>query len=296
MKKIIIGSRGSALALKQSNMVIERIKKIVDDIEFEIKVITTTGDRILDRTLDKIGGKGLFVKEIENALINQEIDLAIHSMKDVPNAVAKVFEISPILEREDARDVLITKDNKTLEELKTNAVIGTSSIRRSIQLSNLRKDLIFKSIRGNIDTRIKKLQSGDFDGIILAAAGLKRMGWDNLISQYLDENYVIPAVGQGSLCAEYRADDKAIKDIIKRLNKGMEHRDVLAERSFLEAINGGCSVAMGAIGHIEGEKLTLKGFYTESDNVEVVEVSGDADDYKNLGVELSRKVKASSNK
>lgn len=291
MKKIVIGSRGSALALKQSNTVIDEIKKVVKDIEFEIKVITTTGDVILDRTLDKIGGKGLFVKEIETALAKKEIDLAIHSMKDVPNVIAEIFEISPILKREDVRDVLITKDNKTLEEVHPNAVIGTSSIRRSVQLKKLRSDLVFKPIRGNIDTRIKKLQSGEFDGIILAAAGLNRMGWDNVVSQHLSEDEIIPAVGQGALCAEFRADDKVIKEIIARLNKGCEHREVLAERSFLEAINGSCSVAMGAIGHVEGDKLTLKGFYTESDKVEVFEVSGDADNYKNLGLELSKKFK-----
>lgn len=297
MHKIIIGSRGSKLALTQSNMVIDQLKKYVKDVEFEIKVITTTGDIILDKTLDKIGGKGLFVLEIEKALKDNEIDLAIHSMKDVPNNIDEVFEITSILKREDPRDVLISKNNKKLEDMASGSVIGTSSLRRAAQIKNLRPDLRFEPIRGNVDTRIKKVKNEEFDGIILAAAGLNRIGLKNEITQYFDVVDVVPAVGQGALCVEFRKNDEFIKNIIKELNKYNEIRDVLAERVFLEATNGSCSVAMGAFGEVKEDKLTLTGFYCENINEPIIKnvVCGRLEDYEILGKNLAEKCKLGGN-
>jgi hydroxymethylbilane synthase len=262
-EKIIVGTRGSALALKQTNMVIEILKKKLENVEFQIKIITTTGDRILDRSLDKIGGKGLFVLEIEKALRDKDIDIAVHSMKDIPAFVDSDFEISPLFKREDPRDVLISKDNVKFADLPKGSVIGTSSLRRIMQLKALRSDLSYVPVRGNIDSRIKKLATVEFQGIILAAAGLNRMGWSSRIADYFNLDDVIPAVGQGALCIEYRADDSFIKKIIKEENENNEIRDIMAERSFLEAVNGGCSIAMGAFGEIVGEDLSLKGFYSK---------------------------------
>ena len=292
-EKIIVGTRGSALAVTQTNMVIGILKKKLENVEFQIKIITTTGDRILDRSLDKIGGKGLFVLEIEKALRDKDIDIAVHSMKDIPAFVDSDFEISPLLKREDPRDVLISKDNVKFEDLPKGSVIGTSSLRRIMQLKNLRSDLRYVPVRGNIDSRIKKIATGEFQGIILAAAGLNRMGWSSRVADYFNTDDVIPAVGQGALCIEYRADDSFIKKIIKEQNENNEIRDIMAERSFLEAINGSCSIAMGAFGEIVGEDLSLKGFYSKdpAGKLIVKEVKGKAKDYEILGQTLACELK-----
>lgn len=292
-EKIIVGTRGSALALKQTNMVIETLKKKLKNIEFQIKIITTTGDMILDRSLDKIGGKGLFVLEIEKALRDKDIDIAVHSMKDIPAFVDSDFEISPLFKREDPRDVLISKDNVKFADLPKGSIIGTSSLRRIMQLKALRSDLSYVPVRGNIDSRIKKLARGEFQGIILAAAGLNRMGWSSRIADYFNLDDVIPAVGQGALCIEYRSDDSFIKKIIKEKNENNEIRDIMAERAFLEAVNGGCSIAMGAFGEIVGEDLSLKGFYSKDPEGKLIikEVKGKAKDYKILGQSLAFELK-----
>ncbi|PRR82212.1 hydroxymethylbilane synthase [Clostridium vincentii] len=292
-EKIIVGTRGSALALKQTNMVIDILKKKLENVEFEIKIITTTGDRIQDRSLDKIGGKGLFVLEIEKALRDKDIDIAVHSMKDIPAFVDSDFEISPLLKREDPRDILISKDNVKFADLPKNAVIGTSSLRRVMQLRNLRSDLIYLPVRGNIDSRIKKLETGEFQGIILAAAGLNRMGWSSRVTEYFNIDQVIPSVGQGALCIEYRTNDMVIKNIIHEQNRNNEIRGIMAERSFLEAVNGSCSIAMGAFGEIIGEELSLKGFYSEDPEGRLIvkTVKGKAKDYQLLGQSLAFELK-----
>jgi len=291
--KIVVGTRGSALALKQTNMVIEILKRKLSNVEFQIEIITTTGDRVLDKSLDKIGGKGLFVLEIEKALRDKDIDIAIHSMKDIPAFVDSDFEISPLLKREDPRDVLISKDNIKFADLPKGSVIGTSSLRRIIQLKALRSDLSYVPVRGNIDSRIKKLENGEFQGVILAAAGLNRMGWSNRVAEYFNIDEVIPAVGQGALCIEYRSNDSFIKKIIKEQNRNNESRDIMAERSFLEAVNGGCSIAMGAFGEVLGEDLSLKGFYSEDLDGKLIikEVKGKAKDYEILGQRLACELK-----
>ena len=291
--KIVIGTRGSKLAVTQTNMVIKTLKKHYPYLNIEVKKIKTTGDKILDKSLSKIGGKGLFIAEIENALKNHDIDLAVHSMKDVQNVVSKEFEILSVLKREDPRDALVAKNQLTLSELPKGAVIGTSSLRRMVQIENLRPDLKFKLLRGNIDTRIKKMLNGEADAIILAAAGLKRMGWEESISEYIDIYKCIPSVGQGALCVEFRRADKEIKNIVNALVNEVEFKCLLSERSFLKEMNGGCSIAIGAHATENNGKIELEGFVCNDDNTTIFKskVTGSIEKYEDLGIELAEKLK-----
>ena len=243
MRKIIVGSRRSKLAITQTKWVINQLKELGVPYEFEIKEIVTKGDKILDVTLSKVGGKGLFVKEIEQAMLDKEIDMAVHSMKDMPAVLPEGLTIGCIPPREDHRDALISKNNETLSELKPGAVIGTSSLRRSAQILSRRPDLEIKWIRGNIDTRLEKLKTEDYDAIILAAAGLSRMGWKkDIVSEFLDEDICIPAVGQGALSIECRADDADLLQELAKLTCENTQKTVEAERAFLNQMEGGCQV------------------------------------------------------
>jgi hydroxymethylbilane synthase len=293
ISKIIVGSRGSKLALLQTNMVIEKLKSINPCLEFEVKTIKTKGDKILDKSLSKIGGKGLFIEEIENRLRSGEIDVAVHSMKDVQNSVSEEFCILTALEREDPRDALISRDNVKLLNLPKGSVIGTSSLRRIVQLRNIRKDLEFKALRGNVDTRINKLEAGEVDAIILAAAGLNRMGLQGKITEYLDFDKCIPSVGQGALCIEIRRDHEEIFNMVSKLANSSELRCVFAERAFLKEMNGGCTIAIGAHAvETEGE-IKLEGFVCD-DNNEVIfrnSACGKSEEYENIGIELGKKLK-----
>ncbi|GAE34928.1 hydroxymethylbilane synthase [Halalkalibacter akibai] len=243
MRKIVIGSRKSNLALVQTDWVIEQLKKTGLPYEFEVKKIVTKGDKILDVTLSKVGGKGLFVKEIEQALIDGEIDLAVHSMKDVPSVLQKEFTLAAITEREDPRDALISNNHVKLADLPAGSVIGTSSLRRSAQILAERPDLEVKWIRGNVETRLRKLKEEGFDAIILAVAGIRRLGFpDDLVTEYLDPEMCVPAVGQGALGLECRADDEELVDLLQHLNDDATARTVTAERTFLNRMEGGCQV------------------------------------------------------
>ncbi|MDP4146276.1 MAG: hydroxymethylbilane synthase [Bacillota bacterium] len=292
-KSMVIGTRGSALALTQTNVVKEHIQKYCPDLEIEIKIIKTTGDKILDKSLSKIGGKGLFVLEIESALRNGEIDLAVHSMKDVPNVVPDEFAIVAVLDREDPRDVLISKDGLLLSELPIGAAVGTSSLRRVAQIRNLRPDLNFKPLRGNIDTRIKKMMNGEVDAIILAAAGLKRMGWQDKITQYLDVNDCIPSVGQGALCIEFRKADLQLRDILSNIVNEKDFKCVLSERAFLKEMNGDCSIAIGAHAVIKDASIFLEGFVCSKDGTKLFadREAGSLSQYEEIGMKLGKKLK-----
>ncbi|MFS8630981.1 MAG: hydroxymethylbilane synthase, partial [Bacillales bacterium] len=233
MKKIRVGSRRSKLALTQTNWVIKELKKIDPSLEFEVVEVVTKGDRILDVTLSKVGGKGLFVKEIEQKMIDKEIDMAVHSMKDMPAVLPDGLIIGCIPPREDHRDALISKNGIPLMELPPGAKVGTSSLRRSAQILAVRPDLEIKWIRGNIDTRLKKLQTEDYDAIILAAAGLSRMGWsEDIVTEYLDADICLPAVGQGALAIECREDDTELLALLKKLECKAARQAVTAERAF----------------------------------------------------------------
>lgn len=258
MRKIIVGSRKSNLAMTQTKWVIDQLKKAGVENEFEIKKIVTKGDQILDVTLSKVGGKGLFVKEIENAMFDKEIDFAVHSMKDMPSSLPEGLEISSIPDREDHSDAYLAKNNVKLADLKEGSIVGTSSLRRGAQILAARPDLEIKWIRGNVETRIRKLNEEDYDAIILAVSGLKRVGLsEDLITEYLDPEICVPAVGQGALAIESRADDLELKEIVQKIHDEYTARTVLAERTFLQLLEGGCQVPIGGYAYLDGEEIIL---------------------------------------
>jgi hydroxymethylbilane synthase len=267
VRKIIIGSRRSKLAITQTNWVAEQLKQLGVPFEFEIKEIVTKGDKILDVTLSKVGGKGLFVKEIEQALLNKEIDMAVHSMKDMPAVLPNHLTIGCVPQREDHRDALISKENLALNDLPQGAVIGTSSLRRSAQLLSRRPDLEIKWIRGNIDTRLEKLRNEDYDAIILAAAGLKRMGWsEDVVTEFLDPEICLPAVGQGALAIECRKDDQELLNQLAKLTSESTDRTVRAERAFLAEMEGGCQVPIAGYASLTDEgEVALTGLVASPD-------------------------------
>jgi hydroxymethylbilane synthase len=259
MRKIIVGSRRSKLALTQTNWVIAQLKKLNPNFDFEVKEIVTKGDKILDVTLSKVGGKGLFVKEIEQAMLNKEIDMAVHSMKDMPAVLPEGLTIGCIPFREDHRDALISKDHVKLNDLKPGSIIGTSSLRRSAQLLAQRPDLEIKWIRGNVDTRLEKLESGEYDAIILAAAGLSRLGWaKEVVTEFIDADICVPAVGQGALSIECREDDQELLDLFEKFTCKKTERAVRAERAFLQKMEGGCQVPIAGFAQVdENDEIVL---------------------------------------
>ncbi|MDQ6418642.1 hydroxymethylbilane synthase [Paenibacillus sp. LHD-117] len=247
---ITVGTRQSALALTQTGQVIDELKRICEErgfpYTFEIRKIITKGDRILDVTLSKVGGKGLFVKEIEQALIDGEIDLAVHSMKDMPYELPEGLMNGATPKRVNPMDCLIMKEGNSLQDLPLGAKVGTSSLRRSCQLKHARPDLQLESIRGNIDSRIRKLETEGFDAVVLAAAGMTRMGWEDRISAMIPADLCTPAVGQGALGIECREEDAGVRELLAIFNDADTERTVQAERSFLGTLHGGCQVPIGA--------------------------------------------------
>ncbi|MBA9088065.1 hydroxymethylbilane synthase [Fontibacillus solani] len=259
-RTIVVGTRQSQLALTQTGQVIDALIAICEEhklpFDFEIRKIVTKGDRILDVTLSKVGGKGLFVKEIEQAMLAGEIDLAVHSMKDMPSELPEGLMSGAIPLRVDPRDALISKGGLNLDELPHGAKVGTSSLRRSSQLSAYRPDLILEPVRGNIDSRLRKLETEGFDAIILAAAGLQRMGWENKITAYLPVEICLPAVGQGALGIECRENDDEVRHLLSLYNDGDTALTVSAERRFLWKLNGGCQVPIGAYATLVDDRKT----------------------------------------
>ncbi|MDW5471364.1 hydroxymethylbilane synthase [Staphylococcus equorum] len=246
MRKLIVGSRRSKLAITQSQQFIEKLKAVDPELDIEIKEIVTKGDRIIDKQLSKVGGKGLFVKEIQNELFDHGIDMAIHSLKDVPSVIPEGLTLGCIPDRENPYDAYIAKNHVPLHELPDNSIVGTSSLRRGAQILAKYPKLQIKWIRGNIDTRLSKLETEDFDAILLAAAGLKRMGWsDDIVTTYLDKETLIPAIGQGALGIECRADDEELLALLKQVHNEDVADCVTAERIFLERMNGSCQVPIG---------------------------------------------------
>ncbi|MDN5907383.1 MAG: hydroxymethylbilane synthase, partial [Staphylococcus equorum] len=233
-------------AITQSQQFIEKLKAVDPELDIEIKEIVTKGDRIVDKQLSKVGGKGLFVKEIQNELFDHGIDMAIHSLKDVPSVIPEGLTLGCIPDRENPYDAYIAKNHVPLHELPDNSIVGTSSLRRGAQILAKYPKLQIKWIRGNIDTRLSKLETEDFDAILLAAAGLKRMGWsDDIVTTYLDKETLIPAIGQGALGIECRADDEELLALLKQVHNEDVADCVTAERTFLERMNGSCQVPIG---------------------------------------------------
>jgi hydroxymethylbilane synthase len=266
MRKIIVGSRRSKLALTQTNWVIDQLKQLGVPFEFEVKEIVTKGDQILDVTLSKVGGKGLFVKEIEQAMLDKEIDMAVHSMKDMPAVLPDGLTIGCIPPREDYRDALISKNHTPLHELKEGAIIGTSSLRRSAQILAERPDLKIKWIRGNVDTRLDKLKHEDYDAIILAAAGLSRLGWkQDVVTEFLEADVCLPAVGQGALSIECRTDDQELLAELEKLTCAETKATVEAERAYLDKMEGGCQVPIAGYAVSEGGYVSLTALVASPD-------------------------------
>lgn len=283
-RTIIVGSRRSALALTQTKWVINRLQSLRLPYTFEIKEMVTKGDQVVDRMLSKVGGKGLFVKEIEQALLNQEIDFAVHSMKDLPAELPDGLVVGAIPEREDPRDCLISVNRLTLDQLPSGAVIGTSSLRRSAQLLHYRSDLEIKWIRGNIDTRLRKLREEDYDAIILAASGLKRMGWsEDTVSMYLAPELILPAVGQGALGIECRQSDAEVLKLLQHIHCSRTGRAVAAERSFLTHIEGSCQVPVAAYATLEDEQIRLSGLVGTPDGKQLLKAEQTGEDPFELG-------------
>jgi len=289
---IKIGTRGSKLALWQANWVKSTLEAHHPSLKTELVIIKTKGDKILDVPLAKVGGKGLFVKEIEDALLNRHIDIAVHSMKDMPAEIPDGLCIGAIPERETPYDVLISKKGLPLSELKPGATIGTSSLRRAAQILLARPDLVIKSLRGNLDTRLRKLENEDYDAVILAAAGVKRLGLDSRITEYLNENIMLPAVGQGALCVEIRQNDQRIDSIVAALEHPQTRSVVMGERAFLKRLEGGCQVPMAAHGKIEHNTFTLCGLVATLDATTVIKetLSGDKDSAETIGLKLAERL------
>lgn len=290
-RKIIVGSRRSRLALTQTKWVIKQLESLGLPYEFEIKEIVTKGDKILDVMLSKVGGKGLFVKEIEQALYDQTIDFAVHSIKDMPAELPEGLVIASIPKRVDARDVLISKVDLPLEQLPVGSIIGTSSLRRSAQLLNIRPDLEIKWIRGNIDTRLEKLKTENYDAIILAAAGLERLDWSSdLVTQYLPTEICLPAVGQGALGIECRADDQEILDLLQKIHDQESGLAVQAERAFLAKIEGGCQVPVAAHATYQEGEIQLTALVGSPDGKRIIKESMSGEEPIQLGQTLAERL------
>jgi hydroxymethylbilane synthase len=266
-RSIRIGTRGSALALQQTQVTVDLLKAAWPDLTAEIIEIRTTGDKIQDVPLAKIGDKGLFVKEIEDALLNGRIDWAVHSVKDLPSQLPKGLRVGMIAARVDPRDALVARQGLTLATLPEKAVIGTSSLRRRAQLLHWRPDLAIVPIRGNVDTRLRKLATEGLDGIVVAVAGLMRMGWQARISDIIPPEICLPAVGQGALGVEMRSDDQQAQALFEPLTSPAIQATVSAERSFLAHLEGGCQVPIASWATVEGDQLILRGMISDLDGL-----------------------------
>ncbi|MBM4127692.1 MAG: hydroxymethylbilane synthase [Nitrospira sp.] len=291
---LILGTRGSKLALQQSQWFQGRLREVAPDVQVTLRKIQTSGDKIVDVPLAKIGGKGLFVKEIEEALLAGEIDLAVHSMKDVPAQLPDGLEILCVPPREDARDALISRDGRRFKDLPQGARIGTASLRRQAQLLNARPDLRIEMLRGNLDTRLRKLKDGQFDAIVLAAAGLHRLAWAQEITEYLDPVVSLPAIGQGALGIEGRSADDFVRGILERLNDQSTGTTVTAERAFLNRLEGGCQVPIAAHATLSDGQLTLDGLVASVDGKTILreEITGKTAEAHALGVQLAERLLA----
>lgn len=287
-----LGTRGSRLAMAQSNWVRERIES--KGLKVEIVPIKTLGDKILDVPLSRVGGKGLFVKEIEDALLRGDIDLAVHSMKDVPAELPEGLGLVVFPKREDPRDAIISRGDLNIGDLPKGAKVGTSSLRRSAQLLSLRNDLSIVSLRGNVDTRLRRLREGELDAIVLACAGLRRLGYADIISYGLEWEYFLPAVGQGALGLEARVDDGTTIEAIAFLNDRTTELAVRAERAFLKELEGGCQVPIACYAELEGNLIRIAGMVAELDGSRVLrdQIKAETSSPEAGGVALAQRLKA----
>lgn len=292
-RKIVIATRGSKLALWQAEWIKSLLLEINPDFDIGLNKIKTTGDKILDVPLAQVGGKGLFVKEIEEAMLRGEADLAVHSMKDVPTDLPDGLHLSAITKREDPRDAFIAgKGIKSFNELPQGANIGTSSLRRICQLLNLRPDLKITQLRGNVDTRLRKVAEGEFDAVILAAAGVKRLGFADRITERLPIEMSLPAIGQGAVGIECRVDDEFINGLLKKLNHEETAVCVRAERAFLKKLEGGCQVPIGAYARLDNGRIVIEGLVGSLDGKTLIKdkLEGAPEKAESLGTTLAEKL------
>ncbi len=289
---LVIGTRGSQLALWQAEWIQARLREVAPSVSIRIQRIRTSGDKILDVPLAKIGGKGLFVKEIEEALFRREIDLAVHSMKDVPSALPEGMAIVCVPAREDARDALLTRDHLAFHDLPAGSKIGTSSLRRQAQLLAHRPDLVVAMLRGNLNTRLRKLQEEEFDAIVLAAAGLSRLGWAHHVTEYIPSTLSLPAIGQGALGIESRADDAFVRELLAPINDRETWIAVSTERAFLDRLEGGCQVPIAGHAVLENQRVKFEGLVASLDGKHIIrdQIEGPVEDAALLGVSLADRI------
>ncbi|PKM76789.1 MAG: hydroxymethylbilane synthase [Firmicutes bacterium HGW-Firmicutes-15] len=290
MQRLRLGTRGSKLALWQADYVAWELRQVVPDIDIEIKIIKTKGDKILDVALSKIGDKGLFTREIENELLAGEIDLAVHSMKDLPTFIAPGLVLGGVLKRENPQDVLISHKGYSLTSLPRNGSVGTSSLRRIAQLRALRPDIRMVDLRGNVETRIKKMEEQDLDGIILAYAGVKRLGFTGKISEMIATDIMLPAVGQGAIAIELREEDNETLKVISPINNLHTKLETMAERALLRELEGGCQVPIASLAQIKGNILYIEGLVASMNGQRVIKESltGDLNKAEEIGRSLAQ--------
>ncbi|MBA2525081.1 MAG: hydroxymethylbilane synthase [Pyrinomonadaceae bacterium] len=288
---LVIGSRGSKLALWQAKWIRALISRFNPEVTAEIEIIKTTGD-VKTEPLSVIGGQGVFTKELEDALLAGQIDLAVHSLKDLPTNLPDRLTIAAICEREDARDALVLREGRTMgsvKDLPPGAVVGTSSQRRLAQLKYLRRDIVIKDLRGNVDTRLRKLDEGQYDALLLAAAGLRRLGWESRISALMATDEMLPAVGQGALAVETRANDHSTTALVSSLNHAATEHACASERAFLRALGGGCQLPIAGYAVVSGNELVLEGLVADPVGEEVVrgKLTGSTAEAEDLGSRLA---------
>jgi len=298
-RKIIIGSRGSKLALLYAQKAKDKIIQTLNlsDEQVIIKTIITKGDQVQDRRLSEVGGKGLFSNNIENELKEKKIDVAVHALKDMPAIETKGLRTDTFLERTDPREILITNEKKKINELKENAIIGTSSYRREFQIKKIRSDVSCKLIRGNVDTRIKKLREGLYDAIVLSYAGIKYLNLDNEISEIFSTDQIIPSAGQGIIALQCREDDSEIITVLEKINHKDTYMRAHMERNILKVLEGDCETAIGAHSIIEGDKITVEAelFSLDGSQIFYEKKSGNIDMFKEIGTEVGNALKIKSN-
>jgi len=293
-RNITIGTRGSQLALYQARKVKATLEDLFPEITVELEIIKTKGDKILDVALSKIGDKGLFTKEIENALIDGTADIAVHSLKDLPTTLPEGLKLGAVLERGEFRDALVSKHGKKLSEMGAGDIIATSSLRRQAGLMKMNNQIIIKDIRGNVNSRLQKMEDGYCDAMIMAAAGLQRLGLDRYITEIIDPEIIVPAVSQGAIAIEIRMNDPEIELLMQKINHTETWNAIVAERAFLAHLEGGCQIPLGCFSKVENGLLTMNGFVASLDGKKFINetISGDIGKGAELGVQMAEKMLA----
>jgi hydroxymethylbilane synthase len=293
MKKTIrIGTRGSQLALYQAQKVKATLENIFPELQVELKIIKTKGDKILDVALSKIGDKGLFTKEIENELVDGSVDLAVHSLKDLPTKLPDGLKLGAVLERGEFRDALVSKNGKKLTDLKAGDVVATSSLRRIAGLLKINNQIVIKDIRGNVNSRLQKMEDGYCDAMIMAAAGLQRLNLEKYITEIIDPEVIMPAVSQGAIAIETRQNDPEVDELMEKLNHRDTWNTVVAERAFLARLEGGCQVPLGCFSKVKNGIIHMGGFVASVDGKQYIreDISGDITKGAEIGVQLAEKM------